>query len=68
MGSFGLLVIAPQHLTTHYPDMLLAQNCPLSTDATIHGWTAHVLLYQSQMRNLVQKKKIVQGVPLNHTG
>ncbi len=29
----------------------------------IHGWTAHMLLYQSQMRNLVQKKNIRGGAP-----
>ncbi len=36
-------------------------NCPLARDATNNGWTAHMVLYQNQIRNLGHIK-LLQGV------
>ena len=41
---------------------LFSQKCPLARGATYDGWTAHMFLYQDQMRNLGQKE-IIQGTP-----
>ena len=70
MGRFEkiglvLVVVACQHYGPLLPlplsldlqkmiEMAIFSKRP--TGATYYGWTAHILLYQNQMRNLVQKK------------